>query len=335
MLQLDASIPQGRGLSVGIRASAAASLSLVRDHRFAMVGAGLTPSSFRSSCSATLSMSFQPPLDLDFSRVADRHAAGHDARADRGGRRARRAIIETATRGRPRRSSASSSAAASLNIVAQEGPQASPRSSSSAASRPSCRRSPTRGSISIAARAAAGRRRRRARHHALSSAATIPSCCIATANKIVDEMATLPEAARAARRGRPASGPKSSIKPRFDLAADLGVTTAALSQTIRIATLGDIDQNSAKFSLPTARCRSASRCRKRRAATWRRSRTCRCRPSSGGSVPLKSVAEIGFGAGPDDGPAHQPDAPHRGRRRPRAGPGHGRRVDEDQRSCRR
>src|SRR3546814_11394212 len=35
----------------------------------------------------------------------------------------------------------------------------------------------------------------------------------------------------------------------MDLAADLGVTTAALSQTIRIATIGDIDQNSAKFSL--------------------------------------------------------------------------------------
>ncbi len=43
--------------------------------------------------------------------------------------------------------------------------------------------------------------------------------------------------------------PEITITPRFDLAADLGVTTAALSQTIRIATLGDIDQNSAKFSL--------------------------------------------------------------------------------------
>src|SRR3546814_2856407 len=35
----------------------------------------------------------------------------------------------------------------------------------------------------------------------------------------------------------------------MDLAAGLGVTTQALSQTIRIATLGDIDQNAAKFSL--------------------------------------------------------------------------------------
>ncbi|MBL7373483.1 efflux RND transporter permease subunit, partial [Escherichia coli] len=43
--------------------------------------------------------------------------------------------------------------------------------------------------------------------------------------------------------------PEIVIKPRLDLAANLGVTTAALSSAIRIATLGDIDQNSAKFSL--------------------------------------------------------------------------------------
>jgi multidrug efflux pump subunit AcrB len=45
------------------------------------------------------------------------------------------------------------------------------------------------------------------------------------------------------------TGPRSSSSPRLDLAANLGVTTAALSSAIRIATLGDIDQNSAKFSL--------------------------------------------------------------------------------------
>src|SRR3546814_15072911 len=43
--------------------------------------------------------------------------------------------------------------------------------------------------------------------------------------------------------------PEIIIRPRFDIAADLGVTTSALSQTIRIATIGDIEQNLAKFSL--------------------------------------------------------------------------------------
>ena len=54
---------------------------------------------------------------------------------------------------------------------------------------------------------------------------------------------------RSPRVGSNLAQPEITIKPRFDLAADLGVTTAALSQTIRIATLGDIEQNSAKFSL--------------------------------------------------------------------------------------
>ena len=39
------------------------------------------------------------------------------------------------------------------------------------------------------------------------------------------------------------------VRPRMDLAASLGVSTAALSQAIRIATIGEIDQNAAKFSL--------------------------------------------------------------------------------------
>ncbi len=43
--------------------------------------------------------------------------------------------------------------------------------------------------------------------------------------------------------------PEIVIKPHFDIAAQLGVSVQALSQTIRIATLGDVPQNLAKFSL--------------------------------------------------------------------------------------
>ena len=43
--------------------------------------------------------------------------------------------------------------------------------------------------------------------------------------------------------------PEIVIRPRLDLAAQLGVTVSSISQTIRIATLGDLPQNSAKFSL--------------------------------------------------------------------------------------
>ena len=66
--------------------------------------------------------------------------------------------------------------------------------------------------------------------------------------KLVDEMSALKEI-RAPRVNADMRRPELLIKPRLDLAAQLGVTTSALSQTIRIATMGDIDQNSAKFSL--------------------------------------------------------------------------------------
>ncbi|HEX4761915.1 MAG TPA: efflux RND transporter permease subunit, partial [Sphingomicrobium sp.] len=92
--------------------------------------------------------------------------------------------------------------------------------------------------------------------------------------------------------------PEITIKPRFDLAADLGVTTAALSQTIRIATLGDIAQNSAKFSLADRQVPitvSISENARRDLATLE---NLPVPTSSGGSVPLKAVAEIGFGSGP-------------------------------------
>ena len=70
----------------------------------------------------------------------------------------------------------------------------------------------------------------------------------AVAHQIEKEMETVP-GLRAPRVGSDLAQPEITIKPHFDLAADLGVTTAALSQTIRIATLGEIEQNSAKFSL--------------------------------------------------------------------------------------
>ena len=43
--------------------------------------------------------------------------------------------------------------------------------------------------------------------------------------------------------------PELQIEPRRQVAADLGVSTEALSTTIRVATLGDIDANLAKFNV--------------------------------------------------------------------------------------
>ena len=92
--------------------------------------------------------------------------------------------------------------------------------------------------------------------------------------------------------------PEILITPRFDLAAELGVTTAVLSQTIRIATIGDIDQNSAKFSLSDRQVPIVVSLPKSARADLTVLSNLPVPTANGGSVPLKSVAEIGFGSGP-------------------------------------
>ena len=117
--------------------------------------------------------------------------------------------------------------------------------------------------------------------------------------KIVKEMSTLKEI-RGARIEGDIPRPEIIVNPRMDLAADLGVTTAALSQTIRIATLGDIDQNAAKFSLSDRQIPIRvllSEDSRRSLATLENLPVPTTR---GTTVPLKSVAEISFGAGPTE-----------------------------------
>jgi len=124
-----------------------------------------------------------------------------------------------------------------------------------------------------------------------------PEQLTAVANKIAKEMEGV-AGLRAPRVGSQLAQPEITIKPRFDLAADLGVTTAALSQTIRIATLGEIEQNSAKFSLSDRQVPiqvSLSENSRRDLATLE---NLPVPTASGGSVPLKAVADIGFGSGP-------------------------------------
>ncbi|MEO7366175.1 MAG: efflux RND transporter permease subunit [Sphingomicrobium sp.] len=119
----------------------------------------------------------------------------------------------------------------------------------------------------------------------------------AVANELVKEMAGVP-GLRAPRIGSNLAQPEITIKPRFDLAADLGVTTAALSQTIRIATLGDIEQNSAKFSLSDRQVPITVSLSENARRDIQTLENLPVPTSSGSSIPLKAVADIGFGAGP-------------------------------------
>ncbi len=119
----------------------------------------------------------------------------------------------------------------------------------------------------------------------------------AVANRIAKEMETVP-GLRAPRVGSQLAQPEITIKPRFDLAADLGVTTTALSQTIRIATLGDIEQNSAKFSLSDRQVPIKVSLSENARRDLQTLENLPVPTSDGRSVPLRAVAEIGFGSGP-------------------------------------
>jgi multidrug efflux pump subunit AcrB len=117
------------------------------------------------------------------------------------------------------------------------------------------------------------------------------------AQALVQQMRELPEL-RAPRIDGDLQRPEITIKPRLDLAADLGVTTAALSQTIRIATQGDIDQNVAKFSLSDRQIPIRVSLDEEARKDLSTLENLPVPTASGGSVPLKVVADIGFGAGP-------------------------------------
>ncbi len=92
--------------------------------------------------------------------------------------------------------------------------------------------------------------------------------------------------------------PQILIRPRFDLAARLGVTVASISDTIRIATLGDLMQNDAKFTLPDRQVPILVSLKSSARHDLSTLENLPVPTSSGGTVPLKAVADISFGQGP-------------------------------------
>ena len=118
-----------------------------------------------------------------------------------------------------------------------------------------------------------------------------------TAAAVVQQMSELPEVV-APRVSADMRRPEIIVTPRLDLAAQLGVTTQALSQAIRIATQGEIDQNSAKFSLSDRQVPIRVKLPEKSRRDIETIRNLPVPTASGGSVPLSRVAAISFGSGP-------------------------------------
>jgi multidrug efflux pump subunit AcrB len=91
--------------------------------------------------------------------------------------------------------------------------------------------------------------------------------------------------------------PEIIIRPDSQKAADLGITTAAIADTVRVATIGDYDQAIAKLNLSQRQIpimvRLAAESRKDLGTLERLSI-----PGKGGNHPLNSIASIDIDSGP-------------------------------------
>ena len=118
-----------------------------------------------------------------------------------------------------------------------------------------------------------------------------------TAHQVIAEMRSLNEIRDARIRGD-FPRPEILVHPRLDIAAQLGVSVQSISETIRIATLGDLPQNAAKFSLLNRQIPirvSLTDSARRDLATLE---NLPVPTAAGGAVPLKTVADLSFGQGP-------------------------------------
>ncbi len=118
-----------------------------------------------------------------------------------------------------------------------------------------------------------------------------------TAAKVASGMKHIPELSNVVINSA-LDRPEMRFRPREAVAAELGVSTEALSEVIRIATIGDVDANLAKFN---ARDRQVPiRVQLEEAARSDRQllESLKVRTGSGAAVPLVTVASIEQGQGP-------------------------------------
>ncbi|MEZ5500113.1 MAG: efflux RND transporter permease subunit [Steroidobacteraceae bacterium] len=118
-----------------------------------------------------------------------------------------------------------------------------------------------------------------------------------TAHQVIREMRELPQV-RDPRINGDYKRPEILVRPRQEIAAELGVSAAAISQTIRIATIGELPQNAAKFSLSDRQIPIRVTLQESSRQDLSTLENLPVPTSSGTTVPLKAVADLSFGLGP-------------------------------------
>ena len=92
--------------------------------------------------------------------------------------------------------------------------------------------------------------------------------------------------------------PELRVVPITDIAAELGVSTEAISEAVRIATIGDIGANLAKFDVGDRQVPIRVQLEERARGDRHLLESLKVATSSGAAVPLTAVARFEFGQGP-------------------------------------
>jgi multidrug efflux pump subunit AcrB len=92
--------------------------------------------------------------------------------------------------------------------------------------------------------------------------------------------------------------PEVLIRPRFDRAAEEGVSVQQIGRVAMLATLGDLDQNLAKFNMGDRQIPIRVQLDPASRDDIATIENLRVMTASGAAVPLKSVADVTLGAGP-------------------------------------
>ncbi|MFG1479196.1 efflux RND transporter permease subunit [Xanthobacter sp. V4C-4] len=92
--------------------------------------------------------------------------------------------------------------------------------------------------------------------------------------------------------------PEIRIVPKLDEAAELGVSVDTIAETVRIATIGDISANLAKFSAKDRQIDIRVKLDEKARTALSTFDALKVPTAAGGAVPLSAVADIRFGKGP-------------------------------------
>ena len=120
---------------------------------------------------------------------------------------------------------------------------------------------------------------------------------VETAAKLQREMATVPTIENPMSTA-PLNRPEIRISPKPALAAELGVSTDVLSETVRVATIGDVGANLAKFNAGDRQIPIRVQLPEAVRGDQGLIDILKVPTRGGASVPLAAVADISFGQGP-------------------------------------